>query len=140
MNNVYKQLESIIEHGIRNNPLPFKKGNSIRVGKIAIRHSQSNGYVIIDCETNKSLTTALTLRGALALAKSYNKVTELKKIKFLDNKYYKNYNDCIFYKSSIANTSNQIRKAIIQDRLELAEDEMMAVAKSLEDIIFDNKR
>jgi hypothetical protein len=139
MNNIYKQLETIIEHGIRNNPLPFKKGNSIRVGKIVVRQN-SNNYVVFDIENNKSIGTALTLRGALALAKSCKKYNELSMIKTLDRKYFKNYNDCIFYKSTLVNTKDSFKKSVVKDRLEIAQDEMLAMAKSLEDIIFDNKR
>lgn len=140
MNNIYKQLETIIEHGIKNNPLPFKKGNSIRVGKIAVRQNRNNNYVVVDIENNKSVGTVLTLRGALALAKSYKKYNELAIIKTLDRKYFKNYNDCIFYKATLAITKDDFKKSIVKDRLEIAEDEMLAMAKSLEDIIFDNKR
>lgn len=140
MSNIYKTLDSIIEHGIRNNPLPYKKGNSIRIGKIAIRHSNSKGYAIFDCENNKSIGNTLTLRGALALAKSWKRTQDFLTIKNLDRKYYKNYNDCIFYKAALSSKADEFRKSILQDRLEIAQDEMQAVAKSLEDIIFDNKR
>lgn len=140
MNDIYKQLENIIEHGIRSTPLPYKAGNSIRIGKIAVRHSNRHGYMIYDCELNKPLEIAHSLRGALAIAKTCDKPIKLKNIKNLDRKYSKHYNDSIFYRASLKTTTDDFKKSIIRDRLELAEDTMTAVAQSLEDIIFDNKR
>jgi hypothetical protein len=139
MNNIYKQLETIIEYGIRSNPLPYKNGNSIRIGKVVIRHSNKHGYIVYDCELNKPIETAHSLRGALAIAKLCDKQKNLSSIKTLDKKYSKYYNDSIFYRSSLKNANDDFRKNVIQDRLEIAEDQMMAVVKSLEDIIFDNK-
>lgn len=140
MSNIVKQLESIIEYGIRSNPLPYKTGNSIRIGKIAIRHSQKHGYMIYDCECNRSVEVVSSLRGALAIAKSCADPLTIKTIKYLDRKYSKHYNDSVFYRASLNNTTDIFRKSVIQDRLELAEDTMTSIAKSLEDIIFDNKR
>lgn len=140
MNNIYKQLETIIEYGIRSNPLPYKTGNSIRIGKIAVRHSNRHGYMVYDCELNQPIEVAQSLRGALAIAKASGKPTIVKDIKQLDRKYSKHYNDSVFYRASLKNTTDDFRKSVMQDRLDLAEDTMTAVAKSLEDIIFDNKR
>lgn len=139
MSNIYKHLEDIIENGIRNTPLPFKKGNSIRIGNVVIRQNKNDDYVIVDVEQNKTVGTTLTLRGALALSKSYKKLRKITTIKTLDRKYFKNYNDCVFYKATIANTKDDFKKSIVKDRLEMAQDEMFATAKSLEDIIFDDK-
>jgi hypothetical protein len=139
MSNIYKQLETIIEHGIRSNPLPYKNGNSIRIGKLVVRYSNKHGYIVYDCELNKPIETAHSLRGALAIAKLCNKEKNLNSIKQLDKKYSKYYNDSIFYRASLKNTGDDFKKNVIQDRLEIAEDQMMAVAQSLEDIIFDNK-
>lgn len=139
MSNIYKQLENIIEYGIRSNPLPYKTGNSIRIGKIAVRHSSRHGYMVYDCELNRPIEVAQSLRGALAIAKTCDRPATLKDIKTLDRRYSKHYNDSVFYRSSLKNATDAFRKSVIQDRLDLAEDAMTAVAKSLEDIIFDNK-
>ena len=60
----FNQLQSIIENGIKNNPLPIKKGNSIRIGKIAIRQSRA-GYLIFDVEDKMKIDQMLSLRGAI---------------------------------------------------------------------------
>jgi len=140
MNNNYKHLESIIYNGIKRNPLPIKRGNSIRIGKIIIRESNTKGYILFDSELNKQIDIAESLRGALAISKLYLNNKDYKSIKPLDMKYIKHYNDAIFYKSSIKNTTDEFRKNVIEQRLEIAEETMNVVSKSLEDIIFDNKR
>jgi hypothetical protein len=140
MNNVYKQLEAIIYNGIKKTPLPFKKGNSIRIGKIVIRESKTQGYIIFDCENGLQIDVASSLRGAIAMSKLYLMNQDITKIKYLDRKYSKYYNDSIFYKASLKNASNESRKIVIEDRLDIAEDEMYSISQSLESIIFDNKR
>lgn len=138
--NAYNQLQSIIENGIKNNPLPYRKGNSIRIGKIAIRESESHGYIIFDCELQQKVDIVGSLRGAIAVSKQYMQKQDYNYVKFLDKKYLKFLNDSIFYRATLAKTKDPMRKNVARDRLDIAEDEMLAVAKSLEDIIFDNKR
>ena len=46
MENLTKQLSHIIDVGTKKNPLPMKKGNSIRVGTIAIRYSVGNSKTL----------------------------------------------------------------------------------------------
>lgn len=140
MSNVYKQLESIIYNGIKKTPLPYKKGNSIRIGKVVIRESKRQGYILFDVDQGVQIDIADTLRGALAIAKLYLSNKDYKNIKYLDQKYSKHYNDSIFYKATLSKTDNQSRKIVIEDRLEIAEAAMDVASQSLEDIIFDNKR
>jgi hypothetical protein len=140
MNKVYKQLETIIYNGIKKTPLPFKKGNSIRIGKIVIRESKTQGYIIFDCENSMQVDIASSLRGAIAMSKLYLMNKDISKIKCLDRKYSKYYNDSIFYKASLKNANDQTRKIVIEDRLDIAEDEMYSISQSLESIIFDFKR
>jgi hypothetical protein len=138
--NAYKQLQSIIDNGIKNNPLPYRKGNSIRIGKIVIRESSTQGYIIFDSELSQKVAIAGSLRGAIAVAKKYMQNQDYQQAKFLDMRYVKYLNDSVFYKETVAKSKDPVRKFIAQDRLDIAEDEMLATSKSLEDIIFDNKR
>lgn len=138
--NVYKQLETIITYGVKDNPLPYKKGNSIRIGKLVIRESKTQGYIIFDCENNKQVDVVSSLRGALAMSILYMKDRDYKTVKVLDQKYFKHYNDAVFYKETIKKTSSESRKMLLEDRLDIAQCTIDSVSKSLEDIIFDNKR
>lgn len=140
MNKVYNQLETIIYNGIKKTPLPIKKGNSIRIGKIAIRESKTLGYILFDCEQHAQIDVADSLRGALAITKLYLKNKDFKEIKSLDRRYSKYYNDSIFYRASLKKTTSDSRKMLLENKLEIAEDTMYMLSRSLEDIIFDNKR
>lgn len=140
MNKIYNQLETIIYNGIKKTPLPYKKGNSIRIGKVIIRESKTKGYILFDCEQNAQIDVADSLRGALAISKLYINNKTFKDIKQLDRRYSKYYNDSIFYRASIKKTTNEFRKSLLEDRLDIAEATMNTLSMSLEDIIFDNKR
>lgn len=135
----YSQLQSIIEKGIKDNPLPIKKGNSIRIGKMAIRHSRA-GYLLFDVEQQVQVDKMLSLRGAIAATKLYMANKDYHNVKFLDKKYSKYYNDCMFYQETCDKTTDRFKKSTAEIRLEIAEQEMDEVARSLESIIFNNKR
>lgn len=138
--NAYKQLQSIIDNGIKNNPLPYRKGNSIRIGKIVIRESKAQGYIIFDSDLSEKIAIAGSLRGAIAVAKKYLQNQDYQHAQFLDMRYVKYLNDSVFYKETLSKSKDPVRKLVAQDRLDIAEDEILAISKSLEDIIFDNKR
>ena len=134
----FSQLQSIIEKGIKNNPLPIKKGNSIRIGKTAIRASRC-GYLVFDVEEKVQVEQLLSLRGALAYTRLYNKDKDIKHVKSLDKQYNKFYNDAQFYQKTVDTTKEISRKLVAETRLEIAYDDLQQITKSLERIIFDNK-
>lgn len=135
----FNQLQSIIENGIKNNPLPIKKGNSIRIGKIEIRQSRA-GYLIFDVEDKMKIDQMLSLRGAIAAGRLYMKNKDYSHVKHLDKQYNKHYMDTMFFKHTIKKSKDDFKKDIVETRLEIAEDAMYDVATNLERIIFDNKR
>lgn len=137
MNNLAKTLEEIILTGLNNTPLPYKKGNSIRIGPIVIRQSKQHGYIIFDCKNQTSIATTFSRVAALAIAKHYKNIHKHTTIKSIDNKIEKFYNDSLFYRNTISKTSDVIKKEITEDRLELAQAELQTAQSLLEDIIFD---
>lgn len=137
MNNLAKTLEEIILAGLNNTPLPYKKGNSIRIGPIVIRKSKTQGYIIFDCENQKSIATTFSRVAALAIAKHYKNLNKHTTIKSIDNRIQKYYNDSLFYKHTIDKTKDAIKKEITEDRLELANAQIQTAQSLLEDIIFD---
>jgi len=66
--NLTKQLEEIIISGLERMPIPYEKGNSIRVKNIVIR-KHSNGYRIFNCKTNKFIANTFSKTASLAIAK-----------------------------------------------------------------------
>ena len=136
MKQIADQLQDIIENGIRNNPMPYRKGNSIRIGAIVVRESKAHGYIIFDAEKNKQIATAYSLAASLAMAKLYMANKPIKNIQILDRKLTKHSNDCLFYKHILNTTSDQSRKNILYDRYYVAKDEIESAKHSLENIIF----
>ena len=135
----FSQLQNIIEKGIKNNPLPIKKGNSIRIGKIAIRQSRL-GYLIFDVEYKRQIEVMESLRGAIAVSRLYMKNKDYSHVKNLDKQYNKHYMDSMFFRNTLDKTNDDFKKDITETRLEIAETAMYDVANTLERIIFDLKR
>lgn len=138
MKNIAKTLEDIITKGLNAAPLPYKKGNSIRIGSLAIRHSKDNGYMIFDCSNQKPVVTTFSRVAALAIAKHYSDVKKQDEILRLDDRLQKFYNDSVFYRHTLENTSDKFKKNVTLDRLEVAEAEVQTAQAILEDIIFDS--
>jgi hypothetical protein len=136
MKQIADQLQDIIEKGIRNNPMPYRKGNSIRIGKVIVRESKSHGHIIFDAEKNKQIATAYSLTASLAIAKLHLSDKPIKSIQELDRKLVKHSNDCLFYKHILNSTTDQSRKDIVYDRYYVAKDIIDSVKYSLENIIF----
>lgn len=138
MKHIINQLQAIIDHGIRNNPLPYRKGNSIRIGSMVIRESKQQGYIIFDASDSKQVSTAYSLAGALAITKKYMSEESIQHAQYLDNKIEKYSNDCMFYKHTMTRTKDNFRKEITIDRYELAKAEIQTLKHDLENIIFNS--
>jgi hypothetical protein len=137
MENLTKQLSHIIDVGTKKNPLPMKKGNSIRVGTIAIRYSANKGYLLFDCEQSKQVCLALSKPGALAIAKLYNAKKDYRHAIVNDREYDKHDTDCIFYEHLISSTTDNFRLDLAHIRLEVSEARRNNSYRILEGIIFD---
>jgi hypothetical protein len=137
MKNIAKTLDDIIRVGLQNTPLPYKKGNSIRIGPIAIRQSPRLGYILFDCAIRKQVTVTHSKLAALAWAKHYKNTRYQKRILELDNQIERLSNDCVFYQNTINNSNDQIKKFVAEDRLGVVKAQLQEKEDILEDIIFD---
>jgi len=137
MENLTKQLSYIIDVGTRKNPLPMRKGNSIRIGIVAIRYSTNKGYLLFDCEQVKQVHLASSKPGALAIAKLYNAKQNYKDAIIHDRKYDKHDTDCMFYEHLIDSTSDNFKLDLAQIRLSVSESRRDKSYNILEGIIFE---
>ena len=135
--NLSKKLEQLIEAGTKRNPLPMVKGNSIRIGKVAIRYSQNKGYILFDCESHNQICIAESKPGALAIAKKYNLDQDIAYTRMYDKEYIKHDNDCAFYEYTYNNTSDVFKKDLAQIRLEISKARKHDFYQKLEAIIFN---
>ena len=119
-------------------PIPYAKGNSIRLKHIIIR-KHKNGYRIFDLNTNKIIATTFSKTGAVAIAKCIVEKQDknIGEIQSLDQDLAKYYNDAVFYKHTIEHTSDELRRDAAFTRFQIANDKAMQVKYSIESFIYD---
>lgn len=135
---IIEELKTIVE-GAEIDPsmFPYKKGNSIRIGHIAIREKKNEGYMIYDCKENKMLTYTFSKTAAVAIAKNLVKGrNNIKSVLEYDRIIEKNFMDAVFFTNTIRNTKNDITKEVVETRLEIARTRTENAKKSLDCMIF----
>jgi hypothetical protein len=135
--NLSNKLSKLIDNGTKRNPLPMVRGNSIRIGKVAVRYSKNKGYILFDCESSKQFYVAGSKIGALAVAKVYSVDNDITVVKDYDKEYSKHDNDCVFYEYTIKNSNNSMKRDLAQVRYEVSKSRRDIASQKLEAIIFD---
>ena len=98
--------------------LPYVKGNSILIGKYAIRKRKS-GYIVIDCKENNVITETWSQIAALAIAKNLKEGRgRSKDILELDFDLQKHEVDCMFYEHSMSKAKDEIKRFVVLTRYE----------------------
>jgi len=134
-----KELEEIVVYGLSQVPIPYEKGNSIRVKNIVIR-KHKNGYRIFDISTNKHVVTTFTKTAALAIAKIVGESgnsNDIRDIIALDNKVCKNYMDALFAKRAIEVSKEIQRTEASEVKFDIATDRAWSSLAQIESYIFD---
>lgn len=136
--NALEQLESLLDDPYYMGKIPYKKGNSIRIGHYIIRKNKT-GYLVYDCVDNKKVDHFWSKSAALAYVKldldGKKLHTEIKK---LDKTLEKNQIDAMFYRNTIKKASEEIRKSSARVRLDIAEENAYNAKYRLIGLIFDN--
>lgn len=116
---ILKQLEEIV-NSVDLTVIPYQKGNSIRIKQYVIRRSK-HGYLVYDCKENKQVTSLYSKTAAVAWTHCliYGK-EHFKTIRELDDLLSKHHIDTIFYKNTIENTKDEVRKETAEMRLDIA--------------------
>lgn len=129
-------LEEIVNKGLDDFPIPFVKGNSIRIKHIVIRKSPK-GYLIYNTKDNSQIARAFFKSTAIAIAKNIAQGKNYTdKILELENNMSKHYNDALFFKNSINKSKDPVRSEIIETRLDIALSESERVRNILDRYIF----
>ena len=134
-----KELEEIVVHGLSALPIPYEKGNSIRVKNIVIR-KHANGYRIFDISTNKHVVTTFTKAAALAIAKTtaeHGPSNSIRDIIKLDDTVSKNYMDALFAKRAIQISKDIQRIEASEVKFDIATDRAWSSLAQIESYIFD---
>lgn len=134
---VIKDLEEILS-SIDPTMFPYKKGNSIRIGKFVVR-SGNKGHKIFDCEDNVMIAQTFSKASAIALAKSLakNKAKSVQNdILEIDRIIQKWYNDCVFYNHTIKVTKDPIKHDVATVRYEIARHHTDSARNRLDKYIY----
>lgn len=137
---IVKEFQTMFDKNLENILIPYKKGNSIRIGNFEIIEAPKQGvYKIKNLKNSKIIFSTFTKAAAFALAGSLTKTNSVnKKIPELDKIIEKNYLDCIFYKHSIQTTADHEKREATITRLEIASLKIKQARRHLERIIFSN--
>ena len=133
-----KDLQKIVDNTDFN--LPVVNGKAIRIGKVIIRQSKNLGYLIVDTETNKTVETAFSKRGAVAIANAYLKNLSYRSLAMQDKIIEKNVNDIVFYNNGIQKAQTISKKYLLEDRLEIAAQNIEVAKDRLDRFIFTHIR
>lgn len=134
--NLVKNLEELINKNLDATIIPYVRGNSIRIGRYAIRQAKAGWWVVYDCETNKQDARLFCKTAAVAYVKTK---TQRNKVKLLDHTIQKHYNDCLFYKYTMKKTKDPVKKEIIETRYDISYIETKQAKQSLDAIIFGSQ-
>lgn len=135
-----KDLEKIVNLNIDKYRFPEIKGESIRISNILIRKSKKNGYVLVDMSENKTIETAYSKSGAIAIALAYLKNKNYKKLSYYDSLIEKHSNDSYFYSYIISITKEEMRKKAILNRFEESKHKICWAKDSLDYCILEDIR
>ena len=134
--NLLHDLEEIVNKGLEDSAIPYQRGNSIRIKHIVVRKSPK-GYLIYDAKENKQVVRTYFKTTAVAIAKNLAQGVDITETAMeFDDTMLKHYNDAIFYKNSIRNTSDASKREIRETRLDVAIQESQRVRSLLDRYIF----
>lgn len=133
---ILKDLESILEKELINNPLPVVKGNSVRIKSFVIRKNKL-GYHIYDVSDNSFVTSTSFRRSAIAIAKTLSEGSDLvDHIVELDQKALKHLNDVAVYRNTIKNHNSLTMKKSRIARLSESLDKSYEIVEQIENFIY----
>ena len=133
---IIKDLEEILNGQLDHTMFPYKKGNSIRIGKYVVRSSKV-AHKIFDLEDNSMIAETFSKSAAVALVRSISRGCEgQENILNIDKDIQKWYNDCIFYKHIMSTSKDEIKLDITETRLEIARDKTNSARESLDKYIY----
>ena len=134
--NLLNDLEEIVNRGLEDSAIPHQRGNSIRIKHVIIRKSPK-GYLIYDAKENKQVVRTYFKTTAVAIAKNLAQGIDITETAMeFDDTMLKHYNDAIFYRNSIRNTSDVNKREIREVRLDVAIQESQRVRSLLDRYIF----
>jgi len=135
---ITQQLEDIVTNELQGLVLPYKKGNSIRIKNTIIRKNKY-GYQLFDNKNNCHITKTFTRTAAIAIAKriAVNDKKAITDIKIHDKEVHRHYNDASFFKNTMINTVDEVRREVAECRFDISTAKAYHHLDLIEEWIFD---
>mgnify|MGYP001434338770 FL=1 len=132
------ELKALIEQGLENIPFPYVKGNSVRIGNMVVRTSK-NGNFVFDMKCKKQVAHTFSKTAAIAIAKNcaHGKKYIIEDVLRIDHEIEKNYNDAVFFQHSYKKSDDELRKEVLECRLDIATTKIDKGRSRLEDYIYN---
>ena len=132
------ELKALIEQGLENIPFPYVKGNSVRIGNMVVRTSK-NGNFVFDMKCKKQVAHTFSKTAAIAIAKNcaHGKKYIIEDVLRIDHEIEKNYNDAVFFQHSYKKSDDELRKEVLECRLDIATSKIDQGRSRLEDYIYN---
>lgn len=131
-----KDLEQLVEEGMRNIDMPHVSNGNIRIKNYLIRKNLQNTFSIIDLKAQQKIYVTNYKYSAIALVKALCNNQVVDKILKLDQQLLKHSNDAMFYKYSMKKTKDHGYLEIREVRLDLALHETTQIKKKLNTYIY----
>lgn len=131
-----KKLKSFIDEQAERVCMPIQQGNSVRIKHFVVRENQ-HGFLLYDIKQHRQIATTFTKTAALAMAKQLCNNGKVQSIRDTDNLIAHKYNECVFYKHTIARTDDEIRRESAKIRYDIAWEDLIKLRDTLDQYIFD---
>lgn len=133
-----KKLRKFIDKQAETISLPIQHGNSLRIKNYVVREN-SMGFLLYDIKEHRQVATTFTKTAALAMAKqmAQNKSEDIRFIGTTDDQIHHKYNECVFYKHTIARSDDEIKRESAKIRYDIAWEDLLKLRDTLDDYIFD---
>lgn len=131
------ELKALIEQGLEEVPFPYVKGNSVRIGNMVIRTSKKGNFVF-DMKCKRQVAHTFSKTAAVAIAKQHAEGHNIvKEVLLIDSEIEKNYNDAVFFQHSYKKAEDELRKEVLETRLDIATTKIDKGRTQLEDYIYN---
>jgi hypothetical protein len=134
-----EQLKSFIDAQAESICMPIQHGNSVRIKNYVVRKNNHGLHLLYDIKQHKQVATTFTKTAALAMARqmAQNKSEYIRFIGATDDQIHHKYNECVFYKHTIARTDDEIKRESAKIRYDIAWEDLLKLRDTLDDYIFD---
>jgi hypothetical protein len=136
-NNLVKELELLINNGLKDAYLPYQKGNSIRIGHMIVRLNKKGFYLVYDSKTNSQVAKTFCKSSAIAIAKKRAQGQDVTSaVLNIDKVIQKHYNDAVFFKYTMKVTKDDLKRDVVSTRYQIAKDRTAHARGQLDKFIF----